>query len=85
MRLIDADSITYESIDSSDTARYEYKYGTGILAVQKEDIDSMPTVSEKLIDKDKLMTLLMDLDLDHVQSQDGRELCQIVEDFPTVN
>lgn len=48
-------------------------------------IKNLPTVSGNLIDKDKLMILLMDLDLDHVQSQDGRELCQIVEDFPTVS
>lgn len=44
MRLIDADDIDYESIDSSDTSRYEYYYGTGIMAVRKEDIDIMPTI-----------------------------------------
>lgn len=44
MRIIDADDIVYESIDSSDTTRYEYYYGTGILAVRKEDIDEMPTI-----------------------------------------
>ena len=44
MRMIDADDIVYESIDSSDTTRYEYYYGTGILAVRKEDIDTMPTI-----------------------------------------
>ena len=44
MRMIDADDIDYESIDSSDTTRYEYYYGTGILAVRKEDIDAMPTI-----------------------------------------
>ena len=44
MRLIDADAITYESIDSCDTGRYESYYGTGILAVRKEDIDEQPTI-----------------------------------------
>ena len=44
MRLIDADEIVYESIDSSDTEEYFAKYGTGILAVRKEDVDAMPTV-----------------------------------------
>ena len=49
MRLIDADEIVYESIDSSDTAKYEYKYGTGIFAVRKEDIDEMPTIQPEII------------------------------------
>lgn len=44
MRLIDADDIVYESIDSTDTLREESYYGTGILAVRKEDIDEMPTI-----------------------------------------
>jgi len=44
MRAIDADAITYESIDSSDTGRHEHYYGTGIIAVRKEDIDAMPTI-----------------------------------------
>ena len=44
MRLIDADEIVYESIDSSDTEEYFAKYGTGILVVRKEDIDEMTTV-----------------------------------------
>ena len=44
MRLIDADEITYESIDSSDTGKHEHYYGTGIFAVRKEDIDEMPTI-----------------------------------------
>ena len=43
-RMIDADNITYESIDSSDTVREEIKSGCGILAVRKEDIDAMPTI-----------------------------------------
>ena len=47
MRLIDADNIDYESIDSSDTSRHEYYYGTGIMAVRKEDIDAMPTIEER--------------------------------------
>ena len=47
MRLIDADAIVYESIDSSDTCRSECYYGTGILAVRKEDIDEMPTIEER--------------------------------------
>ncbi len=46
MKLIDADEIAYESIDSSDTAEYFAKYGTGILAVRKEDIDAMPTIAD---------------------------------------
>lgn len=44
MRLIDADEIVYESIDSCDTSRHESYYGTGIVAVRKEDIDSLPTI-----------------------------------------
>lgn len=44
MRLIDADAISYESIDSCDTGRHEHYYGTGIIAVRKEDIDAMPTI-----------------------------------------
>lgn len=44
MKIIDADEIVYESIDSSDTAKYEYEHGTGIFAVRKEDIDAMPTI-----------------------------------------
>ena len=44
MRLIDADAISYESIDSCDTGRHEHYYGTGIIAVRKEDIDEMPTI-----------------------------------------
>ena len=44
MRLIDADAIEYESLDSCDTGRYECYYGTGIVAVRKEDIDEMPTI-----------------------------------------
>ena len=44
MRLINADAISYESIDSSDTGRHEHYYGTGIIAVRKEDIDAMPTI-----------------------------------------
>ena len=44
MRCINADDIVYESIDSSDTCRHESYYGTGILAVRKEDIDAMPNI-----------------------------------------
>ena len=44
MRAIDADAISYESIDSCDTGRHEHYYGTGIIAVRKEDIDAMPTI-----------------------------------------
>lgn len=44
MRAIDADAISYESIDTSDTGRHEHYYGTGIIAVRKEDIDAMPTI-----------------------------------------
>ena len=47
MKLINADDIVYESIDCSDTARYMDYYGTGILAVRKEDIDAMPEAEKK--------------------------------------
>lgn len=47
MRAIDADAIAYESIDSCDTGRHEHYYGTGIIAVRKEDIDAMPTIQPK--------------------------------------
>ena len=47
MKLIDADEIVYESIDSSDTDEYFAKHGTGILAVRKEDIDKMPPAEPK--------------------------------------
>ena len=49
MRAIDADAITYESIDSSDTGRHEHYYGTGIIAVRKEDIDAMPTIQPEIV------------------------------------
>ena len=49
MRLIDADAITYESIDSCDTGRHEHYYGTGIIAVRKEDIDEMPTIQPEIV------------------------------------
>ena len=47
MRLIDADEIVYESIDEVDVSREVHQYGTGILAVRKEDIDAMPEVEKK--------------------------------------
>ena len=47
MKLIDADEIVYETIDSSDTEEYFAKYGTGILAVRKEDIDKMPSAEDE--------------------------------------
>ena len=43
-RLIDADELIYESIDSCDTGYHESKYGTGIVAIRKEDIDEAPTI-----------------------------------------
>lgn len=46
VRLIDADDIIYDSIDSEDTNRYAYYYGTGIMAARKEDIDAMPTIEQ---------------------------------------
>ena len=49
MRLINADAIAYESIDSSDTGRHEHYYGTGIIAVRKEDIDAMPTIQPEIV------------------------------------
>ena len=48
MRAIDADAIAYESIDSSDTGRHGHYYGTGIIAVRKEDIDEMPTIQPEI-------------------------------------
>ena len=47
MKLINADEIVYESIDTSDTEEYFAKYGTGILVVRKEDIDKMPSAEEE--------------------------------------
>ena len=47
MKLINADEIVYESIDTSDTEEYFAKYGTGIFAVKKEDIDKMPSAEEE--------------------------------------
>ena len=49
MRAIDADAISYESIDSSDTGKHEHYYGTGIIAVRKEDIDAMPTIQLEIV------------------------------------
>jgi len=49
MKLIDADEIVYESIDSSDAEEYFAKYGTGILAVRKEDIDEMTTIEPHIV------------------------------------
>ena len=49
MRAIDADAISYESIDSCDTGRHEHYYGTGIIAVRKEDIDAMPTIQPEIV------------------------------------
>ena len=49
MRAIDADAIAYESIDSTDTGRHEHYYGTGIIAVRKEDIDAMPTIQPEIV------------------------------------
>lgn len=49
MRLIDADEITYESINSSDTGRHWQYHGTGIIAVRKKDIDEMPTIQPEII------------------------------------
>ena len=49
MRLINADAIAYESIDSCDTGRHEHYYGTGIIAVRKEDIDAMPTIQPDIV------------------------------------
>lgn len=38
-----------------------------------------------LIRRTHLQITLMDLNLDHIQAEDGRELCQIVDDEPSVN
>lgn len=49
MKLINADEIAYESIDSSDTEEYFAEYGTGILVVRKEDIDEMTTIEPQIV------------------------------------
>jgi hypothetical protein len=49
VKLINAYEIVYESIDSSDTEEYYAKYGTGILAVRKEDIDEMTTIEPQIV------------------------------------
>lgn len=49
MKLINADEIVYESIDTSDTEEYFAKYGTGIFAVKKEDIDKMATIDPQIV------------------------------------
>ena len=49
MRLIDADAITYESIDSSDTGRHWQYHGTGIIAVRKKDIDEMTRIQSEIV------------------------------------
>ena len=49
MKLINADEIVYESIDTSDTEEYFAKYGTGILVVRKEDIDEMTTIEPQIV------------------------------------
>ena len=38
----------------------------------------------RMIDADKLITRLMDAELDQIQSKTGEELCQIVESMATV-
>lgn len=38
----------------------------------------------RLIDANALIITLMDKDLDHVQADDGLELCQIIDEQPTV-
>ena len=44
----------------------------------------VPTPHGRLIDADKLMTEVMDSDLDHLQRDDWREVIQIVQDAPTI-
>lgn len=38
----------------------------------------------RLIDADALMITLMDKNLDQIQGNDGLELCQIIDEQPTV-
>lgn len=38
----------------------------------------------RLIDADALMIALIDADLDQVQDNDGLELCQIIDEQPTI-
>ena len=44
----------------------------------------VPTPHGDLVDRDKLMTDLMDSDLDHLQRDDWKEVIQIVQDAPTL-
>ena len=39
----------------------------------------------RYIDKDDLLVKIMDLNIDHVQGDDGRELCQVIQDLPTAD
>ena len=44
----------------------------------------VPTQHGDLVDRDKLMTDVIDSDLDHLQRDDWKEVIQIVEDAHTV-
>lgn len=39
----------------------------------------------RYINEDDLLVKIMDLNLDHVQGDDGRELCQIIQAIPTAD
>lgn len=39
----------------------------------------------KYINEDDLLVKIMDLNLDHVQGGDGRELCQVIQALPTAD
>ena len=55
MRAIDADAISYKSIDSCDTGRHEHYYGTGIIAVRKEDIDARNEADQLVYQSEKAL------------------------------
>ena len=39
----------------------------------------------RYINENDLLVKIMDLNLDHVQGDDGRELCQVIQAFPTAD
>ena len=44
----------------------------------------IPTPHGDLVDRDKLMIDVIDIDLDHLQRDDWKEVIQIISDAPTV-
>ena len=51
----------------------------------KEVMDDLNFSSEDAISRLHLQITLMDLGIDHIQCNDGRELCQIIDEEPSVN